>query len=131
MWSQYKSVACFLQPHLASGLSDVLGRRGREESTGTSKPSEVETNVAQIVGSKASLADVEPRAGIALTQGLEWGPVLGQLLRETLLGQDGGGLLVLRAGRLRGGDLALLEGLVDLLQLQPGEPHVERYVFVY
>ena len=32
---------CFLQPHLASGL---LSRRGREESTGTSKPSVVETS---------------------------------------------------------------------------------------
>ena len=29
VWSPYKSRACRLQPHLASGL---LGRRGREES---------------------------------------------------------------------------------------------------
>jgi hypothetical protein len=44
-----------LQPHLASGL---LVRRGREESTGTSKPCVVETNVVHNAGSKASLADV-------------------------------------------------------------------------
>jgi hypothetical protein len=55
VWSPYKSSACFLQPHLASGL---FWRRGREESTGTFKPSVVETNVAQSAGSKASLADV-------------------------------------------------------------------------
>ena len=55
VWSPYKSRACFLQPHLASGL---LWRRGREESTGTPKPSVVETNVAQSAGSKASLAEV-------------------------------------------------------------------------
>ena len=42
----------------------------------------------------------EARAGISLTQGLEGGPVLGQLLRETALRGNGGGpvgLLVLRA----------------------------------
>jgi hypothetical protein len=41
----------------------------------------------------------EARAGISLTQGLEGGPVLGQLLRETALRGNGGGpvgLLVLR-----------------------------------
>ncbi len=42
----------FVQPHLASGL---LLRRGREQSTGTSKPSVVETNVDHSAGSKASL----------------------------------------------------------------------------
>ena len=43
---------------------------------------------------------LEARAGIALTQGLVGGPVLGQLLRETALRGNGGGpvlLLVLRA----------------------------------
>ena len=45
--------ACFLQPHLASGL---LWWRGREESTGTSKPIVEEKNVSQSAGSKASLA---------------------------------------------------------------------------
>jgi hypothetical protein len=38
---------------MASGL---FLRRGREESTGTSKPNVVETNVSQNAGSKASLA---------------------------------------------------------------------------
>jgi hypothetical protein len=47
--------AVFFAAALASGL---LLRRGREESTGTSKPSVVETNVVHSVGSKASLADV-------------------------------------------------------------------------
>ena len=50
-----KTLQCFLQPHLARGL---LLRRGREVSTGTSKPSVVETYVVQSAGSKASLADV-------------------------------------------------------------------------
>jgi hypothetical protein len=52
VWSPYKSRACRLQPHLASGL---LGRRGREESTGT-YTCVVETKVDQSAGSKASLA---------------------------------------------------------------------------
>jgi len=47
--------AVFFAAALASGL---LLRRGREESTGTSKPSVVETNVVHSVVSKASLADV-------------------------------------------------------------------------
>jgi hypothetical protein len=58
VWSPYCGLwtsAYVLQPHLASGL---LWRRGREESTGTPKPSVVETNVAQSAGSKASLEDV-------------------------------------------------------------------------
>jgi hypothetical protein len=45
--------ACFLKPHLASGL---LLWRGREESTGISKHIVVETKVSQSAGSKASLA---------------------------------------------------------------------------
>jgi len=48
-----KSMQCFLQPHLASGL---LWWRGRQESMGTSKPSVVEKKVAHRFGSKASLA---------------------------------------------------------------------------
>jgi hypothetical protein len=45
--------ACFLQPHLAIGL---LWWRGREESTGTSKPIGEAKNVSQSAVSKASLA---------------------------------------------------------------------------
>jgi hypothetical protein len=46
---------------------------------------------------------LEPRASVVLTQGLELGPVLGELLREAALRRNGSGptsgLLVLRAGR--------------------------------
>jgi hypothetical protein len=48
-----KSMQCFLQQHLASGLLWCLGR---EESEGTTKPSVVETKVAHRFGSKTSLA---------------------------------------------------------------------------
>ena len=46
---------------------------------------------------------LEMRACVALTQGLEGRPMLGELLRDTPLGRDDGlrgllGLLVLRAG---------------------------------
>ena len=46
---------------------------------------------------------LETRACVALTQGLEGSPMLGELLRDTALGRDDGlrgllGLLVLRAG---------------------------------
>ncbi len=56
----FEDSQCFFQPHLASGL---LLRRGREESTGNSKPSVVETNVVvtnvvHSAGSKASFAEV-------------------------------------------------------------------------
>jgi hypothetical protein len=64
---------------------------------------------------------LEAHAGIALTQGLAGGPVLGQLQRETLLCGNGGGpigLLVLTAGRRRKGDLAALEGLVEAVELR-------------
>ena len=44
-----------MQPHLANRL---LFRQGREESTGTSKPSVMETNVDHSSGLKAQLADV-------------------------------------------------------------------------
>ena len=33
---------------------------------------------------------LEACAGVALTQGLEGRPMLGELLRDTLLGRDGG-----------------------------------------
>jgi hypothetical protein len=52
----------------------------------------------------AGEAGAAPRnACVALTQGLEGRPMLGELLRATLLGRDDGlrgllGLLVLRAG---------------------------------
>jgi hypothetical protein len=52
VWSPCKSMQCFLQLHLTSGLT---WWRGREESTGTSKPSVVETKVAHRFGSKSSL----------------------------------------------------------------------------
>jgi len=46
---------------------------------------------------------LEVRACVALTQGLEGRPMLGELLRDTAVGRDDGlrgllGLLVLRAG---------------------------------
>ena len=52
VWSP-KVHAVFFAAALRSRL---LLRRGREESTGTSKPNVVETNVSQSAGSKASLA---------------------------------------------------------------------------
>jgi hypothetical protein len=48
---------------------------------------------------------LKTRAGVVLTQDLELGPVLGELLREEELPRNGAGptsgLLVLRAGRHR------------------------------
>jgi len=58
---------------------------------------------------------LEARAGLALTQGLECGQMLGELLRETPL--CGRGLLVLRAGRRRGGNVTPLECLVEAVEL--------------
>jgi hypothetical protein len=56
-----------------------------------------------------------------LRQGLELGPVLGELLREVALRQNGAGptsgLLVLRAGRRRVGNLTPLECLVEAVEL--------------
>jgi hypothetical protein len=55
---------------------------------------------------------LKTRASVVLTQGLELGPLLGELLRETALRRNGAGpsgLLVLRAGRRRGGNLTSLE----------------------
>jgi hypothetical protein len=49
---------------------------------------------------------LETRASVVLTQGLELGPVSAELLRETALRRNWAGpsgLLVLRAGRRRGG----------------------------
>jgi hypothetical protein len=57
---------------------------------------------------------LKTRAGVALTQGLELGPVLAQLLRETALRRNWAGpsgQLVLRAGRRR--NLTPLEYLVE------------------
>jgi hypothetical protein len=67
---------------------------------------------------------LKARAGVALTRGLELGPVRAQLLRETALRRnwDGpSGLLVLRAGRRRGGNLTPLECLVEAVELRKDE----------
>jgi hypothetical protein len=64
---------------------------------------------------------LEARAGIALTQGLELAPVGAELLRETPLCGNGAGqigLLVLRAGGRRGGNLTPLECLVEAVELR-------------
>jgi hypothetical protein len=64
---------------------------------------------------------LKTRASVVLKQGLEFGPVLGELLRESTLRLNGAGpmsgLLVLRAGRLRVGNLTLLECLVEEVEL--------------
>jgi hypothetical protein len=99
-------VQCFLQHHLASGL---LLSRGREESTGISKPSTVETNVAQSVGSKTSLADVTQSDG-----------------SKALLADEG---IIVRCGP--DGELGLMKGastglgVVGLL-LQSGHLNVKK-----
>jgi hypothetical protein len=67
---------------------------------------------------------LEARDGVALTQGLELGPVLAQLLCETALRRNGGGpigLLVLRTGRRRGGILTPLECLVEGVELRKNQ----------
>ena len=64
---------------------------------------------------------LKTHASVVLTQGLELGPLLGELLRETALRRNGAvpsGLLVLRAGRRRGGNLTLLECLVEAVLLR-------------
>jgi hypothetical protein len=64
------------------------------------------------------------RASVVLTLGLELGPLLGELLRETALRRNGAGpsgLLVLRAGRRRGGKLNPLECLVEAVELRKKE----------
>jgi hypothetical protein len=64
------------------------------------------------------------RASVVLTQGLELGPLLGKLLRETALRRNGAGdsgLLVLGAGRRREGDLTPLECLLEAVELRKNE----------
>jgi len=62
------------------------------------------------------------RASVVLTQGLELGPVLGELLREAALRRNGAGptsgLLVPRAVRRRVGNLTPLECLVEAVELR-------------
>jgi hypothetical protein len=65
---------------------------------------------------------LEARA-VALTQDLEGRPILGELFRDTALGRDDGlremlGLLVLRAGRRRGGHLTPLECQMKVVELR-------------
>jgi hypothetical protein len=110
-------------------------RRGREESTGTSKPSVVETNVHSAGSNTESgvrdrglvlLRQVElalllkTSARVALAEGLVLGPFLGELLGETALRRNWAGPsgLVLRAGRRRGGNLTPLECLVEAVELR-------------
>jgi hypothetical protein len=66
---------------------------------------------------------LEARAGVALTQDLEGRPILGELLRDTVLGRDDGlqemlGLLVLRGGRRLGGHLTQLECQMKAVELR-------------
>ena len=66
---------------------------------------------------------LETRACVALAQGLEGRPMLGELLRDTALGRDDGlrgllGLLVLRAGGHRGGHLTPLECQMKAVELR-------------
>jgi hypothetical protein len=64
---------------------------------------------------------LEPRASVPPTQGLELGPVYGELLRETSLRRDGAGhsgLLVLGAGRRRRGNLSPLVCRVEAVRLR-------------
>ena len=70
---------------------------------------------------------LKTRAGVVLAQGLELGPLLGELLRETALRRNGAGpsgLLVLRAGRRRVGNLTPLECLVEAVELRRDEVEV-------
>jgi hypothetical protein len=67
---------------------------------------------------------LKTHASVVLAQGLELGPLLGELLRETALRQSGAGpsgLLVLRAGRRRVGNLTPLECLVEAVELRKHE----------
>ncbi len=67
---------------------------------------------------------LKARAGVALTHGLELGPVRAHLLRETALRRNWAGLsglLVLRVGRRRGGNLAPLEYVVEAVELRTDE----------
>jgi hypothetical protein len=67
---------------------------------------------------------LKSRAGVALTQDLELGPVLAQLLRETALRRNWAGpsgLLVLRAGRRQEGNLTPLECLMEPVELRKND----------
>jgi hypothetical protein len=68
---------------------------------------------------------LKARASIVLTQGLELGPVLGELLRDAALRRNGAGptsgQLVLRAGSRRVGNLIPLECLVEAVELRKDE----------
>jgi hypothetical protein len=68
---------------------------------------------------------LKTRAILVLTQGLELGPVLGELLREVTLRRNGtgptSGQLVLRDGRRRVGNLTLIECLVEAVELRKDE----------
>jgi hypothetical protein len=64
---------------------------------------------------------LKTRASVVLTQGLELGPFLGDLLRESALRRNGAGpsgLLVLGDGRRRVENLTPLECLVEAVELQ-------------
>jgi hypothetical protein len=73
----------------------------------------------------ALLLKTRASAGVVLTQGLELGPVLGELLREAALQRHGvgltSGLLVLRAGRRRVGNLTPLECRMEAVELRKDE----------
>ena len=65
-----------------------------------------------------------PRASVPLTQGLELGPVRGELLRETPLRRDGARrslLLVLGTGRRRKSILPPLVCLMEAVELRKDE----------
>ena len=67
---------------------------------------------------------LKTRAITVLVEGLVLGPFLGELLGETVLRRNGpgpSGLLVLRAGRRRGGNLTPCECLVDTVELWEDE----------
>jgi hypothetical protein len=68
---------------------------------------------------------LKTRASVVMTQGLELGPVLGDLLRKAALRRNGAGptsgLLVLRAGRRRVGNLTPLECLMEAVELWKDE----------
>jgi hypothetical protein len=68
---------------------------------------------------------LKTRTSIVLTQGLELGPVLGELMREAVLRWNGAGptsgLLVLRTGRRRVGNLTPLECLLEAVELRKDE----------
>jgi hypothetical protein len=78
---------------------------------------------------------LKTRASEVLTQGLELGPVIGELLREAALRRNGAGptigLLVLKAVRRRVENLTPLECLVEAVELRKDEFAVAVCVCVY